>query len=144
MLRRELQLDILTWREVQRLGRAQAQALDVVRQVFNRGDRRFHDSRRMHDHFVRLRDLDGAGLDQHALAGQHMAIAVQVRHLVFLSQFHHLARHDFATAGSTTARDTAVRNRDRVLPEHLKQVGTWVHVDQAVLRLYEQVHHNGL
>ena len=140
VLGRELQGGVLARRKRQRLGQLDANLADVVRGLFDRHHGALDDACRVHHHLVHLGNLDGAGLAQHRLAGQHIALAIDGRTARFGPAVAHIALDHLAAAGAAAARHAAVGHRHTVGVQNLQQVLTTLEREVEVVRLYDEFH----
>ena len=140
VLRAELKLHVLAGRELDRLGRPQQQALDVVRQVLDGDHAGLDDAGRVHHDLVGFRDLDGAGLGDVGLAGQHEASVAIQRALLLAATLHHLAVQHTAAAGAAAPGHAGVGHRHLRGLQGLQKVHARFDPDAAVERLNEDFH----
>src|SRR6478672_7447008 len=100
MRRRELQHGVLARREFKRLGRAQAQALDVMGHVIDCRDGSLEDARRMMDDLVRFGNLDRAIFRQYARASEHVLSFTGISDFCLAAGLHHAALYKLAPASA--------------------------------------------
>ena len=137
---RELQAEVLTGAERDRLGQLDANAADVVRGLFNGRDRGFDDARRVHHHFVGLGQLNHAVTHEHRLAGQHVVVFCGVWPTELGAAAAHLPRDHAAAAGAAAPGHAAVRHRQLVRAQHVQQIASAFHAQAQVHGLNDEFH----